>query len=73
LRSIFSKSIAARIDLAAGSKIEAADLMLRKPGTGIPADRMAGLIGRTLSRGVRAGEFLSDSDLAAVGLAEARV
>ena len=72
LRSIFSKSIAARIDLAAGSKIEAADLILRKPGTGIPADRMAGLIGRTLNRGVRAGEFLSDSDLAAVELAEAK-
>ena len=73
LRSIFSKSIAARTDLTAGSKIEAADLILRKPGTGIPADRMAGLIGRTLSRGVRAGEFLSDSDLAAVELAEAQI
>ena len=73
LRSIFSKSIAARTDLAAGSKIEAADLILRKPGTGIPADRMAGLIGRTLSRAVRAGEFFSDSDFAAVELAEARV
>ncbi len=73
LRSIFSKSIAARNDLAAGSKIEEADLTLRKPGTGIPADRMAGLIGRTLSRGVRAGEFLSESDFTTVEMAEARV
>jgi N,N'-diacetyllegionaminate synthase len=71
LRSIFSKSIAARTDLAAGSKVELSDLALRKPGTGIPADRMPGLIGRILSRGVRAGEFLSESDFEAPEFAHA--
>jgi N-acetylneuraminate synthase len=71
LRSMFSKSIAARTDLAAGSRIAPSDLILRKPGTGIPANRMPGLIGRTLNRGVRAGEFLSDSDFEAPELAQA--
>ena len=71
LRSIFSKSVAARTDLAAGSKVELSHLALRKPGTGIPADRIPGLLGRTLSRGVRAGEFLSESDFEAPEFAHA--
>ncbi len=71
LRSIFSKSVAARTDLSAGSKVELSHLALRKPGTGIPADRIPGLLGRTLSRGVRAGEFLSESDFEAPEFAHA--
>jgi N,N'-diacetyllegionaminate synthase len=71
LRSIFSKSVAARTDLAAGSKVELSDLALRKPGTGIPADRLSGLVGRTLSRGVRAGEFFSEADFEAPEFAHA--
>lgn len=71
LRSIFSKSIAARTDLPAGVKVGPADLALRKPGTGLPADRMSVLIGRTLNRGVRAGEFLRESDFEALDAAKA--
>jgi len=71
LRSIFSKSVAARTDLAAGSRIELSHLALRKPGTGIPADRIPGLLGRTLGRDVRAGEFLSESDFGAPEFAHA--
>jgi len=36
---------------------------LKKPGNaGIPADRLPELIGQTLRRPVRAGQFLSEAD-----------
>jgi N-acetylneuraminate synthase len=62
LRGIFTKSVAARIDLPAGAVLSMANLTLKKPGTGIPADRLRDLIGRTLCRPVRAGDFLSEAD-----------
>jgi N,N'-diacetyllegionaminate synthase len=71
LRSMFSKSVAARTDLAAGTVIGAADLTLRKPGTGIPADRLPQLLGHVLTRAVSAGEFLQESDISVQALREA--
>jgi hypothetical protein len=37
---------------------------VKKPGTGIPADRLPSMIGRRLRRPLAAGEMLSESHLA---------
>jgi N-acetylneuraminate synthase len=63
LRSMFSKSVAARRALAAGQIIGGEDLTLRKPGTGISADRLPNMIGRRARRDIAAGEFLRDGDV----------
>lgn len=64
LRNLFMKSIAARQDLSAGIMLSESHLALRKPGTGIPADRFDEVVGRVLRRSVAAGEFLRESDFA---------
>jgi N-acetylneuraminate synthase len=69
MRSMFSKSVAARLGLAAGSIIGPGDLALRKPGTGIPADQLPRLIGRRVRRDIAPGEFLRESDVAALEMA----
>jgi N-acetylneuraminate synthase len=62
LRGIFTKSVAARSDLRAGAVLSMENLTLKKPGTGIPAERLRDLVGRTLRRPVQAGDFLSEAD-----------
>lgn len=66
IRRLFTRSLAAARDLAKGSSISESDLVLRKPGTGIPADRIAQVTGRILTRSIGCGELLRESDLAAV-------
>jgi N,N'-diacetyllegionaminate synthase len=63
LRSMFTKSVTARRALAAGDTLTSADLALRKPGTGIPADQLTALVGRRLRRDLASGEFLQFSDV----------
>lgn len=48
LRRIFAKSVVARRDLPAGTVLAAADLALKKPGTGLPPERLESLVGRRL-------------------------
>ncbi len=67
LRALFTKSVVARVDLPAGTVLRAQDLVVKKPGTGIAATRLADLVGARLTRAVRADEFLSESDLALDG------
>jgi N-acetylneuraminate synthase len=62
LKRLFGKSILTAHDLPAGHVLTSKDLVLRKPGTGIPASRMPELVGRKLRRSVPGGTFLSDSD-----------
>jgi N-acetylneuraminate synthase len=64
LRNLFSKSIVAEVDLPAGALLTLENLSAKKPGTGIPADRLASMIGRRLCRPLAAGEMLSESHLA---------
>src|SRR5882724_2281246 len=64
LRSLFTKSIVARIDLRTGTLLQNEHLTSKKPGTGIPATRLPELIGRTLRRSVKADQLLQESDLA---------
>lgn len=63
LRSMFSKSVAARRAMTAGQILCGDDLTLRKPGTGISADQLPSLIGRRLRRDIGAGEFLRADDM----------
>jgi N,N'-diacetyllegionaminate synthase len=64
LREYFTKSVVARMDLAAGTVLHSGHLAVKKPGTGIPATRLPELLGRTLCYSVRANQLLKESDVA---------
>jgi len=63
LRQMFTKSVVARFDLPEGTVLAPEHLAAKKPGGGIPASRMAELIGGRLRRAVKADEALSFEDL----------
>jgi len=63
LRDLFTKSIVAEVDLPSGAVLTPEALSVKKPGTGIPADRLPSMIGRRLRRPLAAGEMLSESHL----------
>ena len=62
LRDIFTKSVVATEDLAAGSVLEPHHLTSKKPGSGIPANALPDLIGRRLKHGVVFDQRLSFDD-----------
>jgi N-acetylneuraminate synthase len=62
LRPIFLKSVVAKNHLAEGTVLEKKDLTAKKPGTGIPADRLEDLIGRRLARNVKKDEMFIEGD-----------
>jgi N-acetylneuraminate synthase len=63
LRSLFGRSLAPARDLPAGHQIEPDDLILKKPGSGIPWTEREGLIGRRLARPVSAERLLRREDI----------
>ncbi|HSK19851.1 MAG TPA: N-acetylneuraminate synthase family protein [Longimicrobiales bacterium] len=63
LRAIFTRSVVTRTDLGAGTVLGPEHLALRKPGSGIPASRLAELTGRRLRRDVAENTLLSEDDL----------
>lgn len=63
LRAIFTKSLVAREPLTAGTVLRGAHLAAKKPGTGIPAERLSELVGRTLRRDVAADDMIREEDL----------
>lgn len=63
LRGIFTKSLAARSGLDAGTVLTAEHLAAKKPGTGIPARRLPEIVGRRLRRRVEADTLLTEDDL----------
>jgi N-acetylneuraminate synthase len=63
IRSLFSKSIVAKRNLAAGTVLSATDLAFKKPGTGISPDRVRGVLGRRLTRDIQADTIIAESDL----------
>jgi N-acetylneuraminate synthase len=63
LRAIFTKSVVARQPLPAGTVLAEAHLAVKKPGTGLPAERLPDLVGRTLRRDIVADEMILDDDL----------
>ncbi len=63
LRELFTKSVVAQLDLPAGTVLQSSHLAVKKPGTGIPANRLPELLGRTLCYSVKANQLLKESDL----------
>jgi N,N'-diacetyllegionaminate synthase len=63
LRSIFTKSVVARRALPAGATLAEADLAVKKPGTGIPGNRLGEVVGRRLRRPLAADQLLHPEDL----------
>ena len=64
MRSLFTKSVVASINLPVGTILKREHLTVKKPGTGIPAEQLPALIGRTLLRFVEANQPLQEIDLA---------
>ena len=58
LRKIFTKSLVASVDIAAGTTLTAEHLKLKKPGTGLPASSIPDLIGRKIKQNVKADDLL---------------
>jgi N,N'-diacetyllegionaminate synthase len=63
VRELFTRSVVARRRLRAGSILSEDDLVLKKPGTGIPPERLKNLIGRKLLKDVEHDALLQESDL----------
>lgn len=53
------RSVVARVDIPAGTRIDPGMLSLKRPGTGIPAGRMADMIGKTARRDIPAEAVLT--------------
>lgn len=64
VRDLVRRSVTARRDLPAGHLLEPADLILLRPGTGIPAKAYDAVLGRRLSVSVDEGQPLRWENLA---------
>jgi N,N'-diacetyllegionaminate synthase len=63
MRLLFNKSIVAATDLSAGTCLDKKHVALKKPGTGLPADRLPNILGRTLRSSLRAGTLIAEENL----------
>lgn len=63
LKQLFGKSVVAARDLTAGTTLKLQDLAIKKPGTGIPANRRGELIGRVIRRDYAADDFIVETEL----------
>lgn len=62
LRNLFTKSIVAGMDLPKGTVIEEKHLRVKKPGTGLPGERMKDIIGKRLMRDIKTDEQILEGD-----------
>lgn len=62
MRGLFTKSLVANRDIAAGQSLSRELLTAKKPGTGIPVERAADYYGRVLARNIAAGHYLEECD-----------
>lgn len=63
MRALFNKSIVAARDLPAGAVLTAADLAVKKPGTGLPAARLKDIIGKRLRTALAHDAQVREEDL----------
>jgi N-acetylneuraminate synthase len=63
LRAIFTKRLVAARRLAAGTVLTAQDIAAKKPGNGLPSQRLDEVLGRMLRRPLEADEPLRPEDL----------
>ncbi len=63
VRLTFQKSVVARQSIPAGMTLEPGMLTVKRPGTGIPASRLAGVVGRRTARALDADTVIKEEDL----------
>jgi N,N'-diacetyllegionaminate synthase len=63
-RATFEKSVVSRDAIEAGARIERTMLTTKRPGNGIPAVRLAEVVGRRAARPIPANHVLETADLA---------
>jgi sialic acid synthase SpsE len=63
MRQLFTKSVALKEDLPAGTILRREHLTGKKPGTGIPIARLHEVVNRRLKRAVAADGLLTGDDL----------
>lgn len=61
--NLFGKSVTLKVAQVKGTTLTRDMLTSKKPGTGIPVEKIESLVGRTLKRNVSSQELLSESDL----------
>ena len=64
VRRVSRQSVCAKRDLKAGEVIKRDDVTVKRPGTGIPAAQLTGVVGKTLKRDVKANHLLREGDVA---------
>ncbi len=64
LRKLFFHSVVAGDDLPAGTILGKEHLASKKPGHGIPIDKIDNVLGRKLIKNLKKDEFISEEDLA---------
>ena len=63
LRRLFTRSLVATDDLAAGTVLESKHLAVKKPGTGLSPDQLSHVVGRRLLRAVTTDQVLVADDI----------
>jgi N,N'-diacetyllegionaminate synthase len=62
-RATFEKSVVTRVPIDQGVTIGSEMLTTKRPGTGIPATRLADVVGRRAARAIDANELIQEVDL----------
>lgn len=62
-RKKMRRSIVAVKDLNAGTKLTADDLDVKRPGTGLPPDKISELVGKTLLRDIEGNTLITEADI----------
>lgn len=63
LRRLFTRSLVATENLAAGTPLESRHLAVKKPGTGLSPDQLSRVVGRRLARAVVTDQVLVADDI----------
>jgi N-acetylneuraminate synthase len=64
MKQIFEKSLVARVDIPAGTKLAREMIAIKKPGTGISAARLDDFLGKVVQQSIPADQLLSEEDFA---------
>lgn len=63
LRQVFTKSLVAARPIPAGTVLDRSMVALKKPGTGIPASKLQGVLGRRVKSSLETDEFILEENL----------